>query len=319
MPASTPAGPPARAAVVLAFASVYVAWGTTYLAIRVGVASLPPTVLAATRYVVAGGGMLLALRAAGRRIAVDGRELRDLLVIATLLLVGGNGLVVWAEQSVPSGLAALIVATMPLWMAGMAALPPLRERLPARAIAGLGLGFIGVAVLVAPGLHGPAGAPLGELALLAASFSWACGSLYARRARLRIDAIAATGWQMLLGGLLFLALAVILGSFAAARPTASGIAAVAYLITFGSWIGFTAYVWLLAHVPAAKVSTYAYVNPVIAVGLGWWVLDEPITASVVAGSAIIVVAVVLVTGARVRTAPAVEPGLASGTVVEEVR
>ena len=190
-------------------------------------------------------------------------------------------------------------------MAGLAAaLPPARERLPARAVLGLGLGFLGVAVLVGPALDGPRGTLWGEAALLLASLSWSCGSLYARRAGIGVDPLAATGWEMFLGGVLFLALAVASGSLRAVHPTPVSLAALAYLVVVGSWVGFTAYIWLLANAPAAKVATYAYVNPVIAVLLGWWILDEPITGAVIAGSAIILVAVALVTAARVRRADA---------------
>ena len=301
---------PPRGLLVLAFTSVYLAWGSTYLAIRVAVASIPVTVLAGVRFTIAGGGMLLALRLVGRPTRVRGHDFRALLLVAALLLIGGNGLVVWAEQEVPSGLAALIVATVPLWMAGLAALPPTHERLPTRAVLGLGLGFLGVVVLVGPALDGPRGELRGEAALVLASLSWSCGSLYARRAGIRLDPLAATGWEMLLGGLLFLALAVVNGSWRAMHPTPAGIAALAYLVVLGSWIGFTAYIWLLAHAPAAKVATYAYVNPVIAVLLGWWILDEPITGTVIAGSAIVVVAVALVTAARVRRADAPGAGTA---------
>jgi drug/metabolite transporter (DMT)-like permease len=303
--------PPPRALVMLAFASVYLAWGSTYLAIRVAVASFPPPVLAGVRFTIAGAGLLVVLRLGGWAVVPGARDLAALAVVGTLLLVCGNGLVVWAEQSVPSGLAALIVATVPLWMAGLAALPPARERLPARAVVGLALGFAGVAVLVAPG-RATAGPVRGEVALLVAALSWSCGSLYARRATAAIDPLVATGWEMLIGGGLFLVIAAGLGSAAAMRPTAIGTAALLYLVVFGSWIGFTAYVWLLAHVPAAKVATYAYVNPVIALALGWWILDERMSLAVALGSAIIVVAVVLVTTARVtpRAAASVRAGTA---------
>lgn len=308
MPPGADAGDePSRTAFVLAFAAVYVAWGSTYLAIRIAVASVAPAMLAGVRFTVAGAGMLVALRVTGRQVLPRPRELRALAVVGALLLVGGNGLVVWAEQSVPSGLAALIIATVPLWMAGLAALPPSRERLPARAVLGLALGFVGVAILCAPGI-GTAGALRGEAALLLAALSWSCGSLYARRATTTVDPLVATGWEMLIGGVLLLAIAAAVPGGAGTRPTAAGVAAIVYLIVFGSWIGFTAYVWLLAHAPAAKVATYAYVNPVIAVLLGWWLLDERVSLPVVAGSAVIVVAVVLVTTARVpRSASAPTP------------
>jgi drug/metabolite transporter (DMT)-like permease len=304
--------PPApRGLVLLAFASVYLAWGSTYLAIRIAVASFAPPILAGVRFTIAGAGLLLALRLAGWSVVPSAPDLGALAIVGALLLVGGNGLVVWAEQSMPSGLTALIIATVPLWMAGLAALPPARERLAPRAVAGLALGFVGVAVLVTPGIA--AGGPLrGEAALLLAALSWSCGSLYARRATVTIDPLIATGWEMLIGGALFLVIAAVAGSAATTHPTAAGVAALAYLVVFGSWIGFTAYVWLLAHVPAAKVATYAYVNPVIAVVLGWWVLGERLSTAVALGSAIIVVAVVLVTTARARVH---EPAAARGAEV----
>jgi len=299
-----------RTSLVLAFASVYVAWGSTYLAIRVALASFPPPILAGTRFTVAGAGLLATLALRGRPILVPARDLASLAIVGTMLLVGGNGLVVWAEQTVSSGLAALIVATVPLWMATFAALPPTYERLAPRAIVGLGLGLVGVAVLVAPGFRF-GGTLAGEAALLGATLCWSSGSIFARRRTSHVDPVVATGWEMLLGGLLFFVIAFAVGSTPAPHPTRAAALALLYLIVAGSWIGFTAYVWLLANAPAAKVATYAYVNPVIAVLLGWWILDERVSAAIAVGSAIIVVAVVLVTTARI--APATEPEPAPGT------
>ncbi len=287
---------PSRRLTILAFAAVYLAWGSTYIAIRIGVGHVPPTVLAGTRFLIAGGGMLLVLAATGRLAPTPPRELRAIAIMALTMLIGGNGLVVWAEQSVPSGFAALLVATVPIWMAGLAALAPARERLPRAGVAGILLGFLGVAVLVRPSGGGDV---VGSLALVLASFSWSVGSIYARHAGLRADPITVTAWEMFFAGLMFLALGTLTGGVFAARFDAAGIGAILYLIVFGSWIGFTAYVWLLANVPAAKAATYAYVNPVIALFLGWFFLDEPITPAILVGSAIIVVAVALVTSARV--------------------
>ena len=296
-------GPPSRRALVLAFASVYLAWGSTYLAIRIGIAHLPPTMLGGLRYLLAGAGMLVALAATGRLAPTPARELRAILVMAATMLLAGNGLVMWAEQSVPSGLAALLVATVPLWMAALAALPPSRERLPIAGVVGVGLGFLGVVVLFRPGLEGAFGI-WGVIGLLAASLSWSVGSLYARRVGFTADPLTVTAWEMFFAGLLFLAVGVGTGGLAATRLDATGLGAVLYLVTIGSWVGFTAYVWLLANVPAAKAATYAYVNPVIALLLGWWLLDETITPAILVGSAVIVVAVALVTTARVATVAA---------------
>lgn len=299
---------PSRRLVLLAFAAVYVAWGSTYLAIRIGVEHLAPTVLAGLRFLIAGGGMLLVLAATGRLAPTSAREKRAIAVIGFLMLIGGNGLVVWAEQTVPSGLAALVVATVPIWMAALAALPPGRERIPRGAIAGIALGFVGVAVLVRPSADGDV---IATLALLFASFSWSCGSIYARHAGLGADPITVTAWEMFFAGLMFLATGVVTGGVATTRLDGAGVAAIAYLVVVGSWIGFTAYVWLLAHVPAAKAATYAYVNPVIALFLGWWLLGEPITPSIIVGSVVVVVAVALVTSARM---PARVPASAAATV-----
>ncbi len=292
------AAAPSRALLIVAFTCVYVIWGSTYLAIRVGVESFPPALLAGLRFTIAGSGMLAALALAGRRIRLRRTELRALAVIGAFLLVGGNGLVVWAERLVPSSLAALIVATVPLWMAGLATLPPWREPLGTGALLGLALGFAGVAVLMSPAFTDTHGDSRGVLALALASLSWSCGSLYARRAALRIDPLLATAWEMLLGGCMLLAIALFTGARLPAQPRLAAVAALLYLISFGSWVAFTAYVWLLANAPAAKVATYAYVNPVIAVLLGWWLLAEPITPIVIAGSVLIVIAVMLVTWPR---------------------
>ncbi len=296
--------PPSRRATVLAFASVYLAWGSTYFAIRIGVAHVPPTVLAGLRFLVAGGGMLAALAASGRLAPTTARELRAIAVMALTMLIGGNGLVVWAEQSMPSGLAALLVATVPIWMGGLAALPPGRERLPPVAIVGVLLGFFGVAVLVRPT---PGGDATGALALVLASFLWSCGSIYARHAGIRADPVTVTAWEMFFAGCMFLAIGTATGSVFAAHLDPGGIAAIVYLIVFGSWIGFTAYVWLLANVPVAKAATYAYVNPVIALFLGWCFLGEAITPAIILGSAIVLIAVALVTTARVPVPAAARP------------
>lgn len=298
---------PSRRVLIAAFASVYLAWGSTYLAIRIGVAHVAPTVLAGLRFFIAGGGMLVALAATGRLARTSVRELRAILIIAVLMLIGGNGLVVWAEQSFPSGLAALLVATVPLWMAALAALPPLHERLPLPATIGVVLGSCGVVLLVQPGL-GAGGDVWHVLALLLASLSWSCGSLYSRRAGITADPFTVTAWEMFFAGVIFLAIGTITGGVRNTTLDAAGVGAILYLVVIGSWVGFTAYVWLLANVPAAQAATYAYVNPVIALLLGWWLLGEPITPPVVIGSSIIVVAVALVTTARM---PRPEPAPAN--------
>jgi drug/metabolite transporter (DMT)-like permease len=216
--------------------------------------------------------------------------------------------VVWAEQYVASGLAALLVATVPLWMALLERLLPGGSRLTAGAATGLGLGFVGVAVLLWPKLQEVQGADLwGEAALLFAALSWAVGSIWSRRAGLAVPPLVATAWQMLLAGAFMTVVSLATGQLAHARWTGTAVAAMAYLIVFGSCLGLSAYIWLLRNAPVASVSTYAYVNPVIAVLLGWLILDEPLTPAILLGTLIIAGSVVLVTRRPTRPVAAPRP------------
>ena len=201
-----------------------------------------------------------------------------------------------------SGLAALTVATTPLWIAIFGALLPRGERLPATGWAGVLLGLIGLGVLLWPKLSAGAGSELhGEVALLLATLCWTSGSLYAKRVVFTVPPLVATGWQMLIAGVVLSLIAARAGAFAHFAPAPQGWLALGYLVLFGSCIAFTAFGWLLQHVPAAKVMTYAYVNPVIAVLLGCLLRNEPFTTSMALGTPIIVVAVALVTTAKIRT------------------
>lgn len=287
--------------VIVAFAIVYVVWGSTYLAIHIVIGSVPPFASAGVRFAIAGLLLLLFARGTGRTIIAPAREMRALVAIGCLLLVGGNGLVVWSMQHVPSGLAALLVATLPLWIAVLETLLPGGERVPPLAWLGVVLGMIGLIVLLSPKLaaHG-FGELHAELVILGSPLSWAIGSMYAKRTPFTLSPLAATGWEMLFAGLVFCVIATATGEFARFAPTREGWLALAYLIVIGSCVGFTAFVWLLQHVAASKVVTYAYVNPVIAVFLGWFLANEPFTTAMAIGSPIIVIAVVLVTTARSR-------------------
>jgi len=290
--------------VIAAFAAVYVIWGSTYFAIRVTLDSMSAGASAAVRFVIAGPFLLLLARLNGHSIVPPRRELVSLAIIGCLLLVGGNGLVVWSEQYVASGLAALTVATTPLWIAIFGALLPRGERLPATGWAGVLLGLTGLAVLLWPQLRTGASSALhAEAALLMATLCWTCGSLYSKRVALSVSPLVATGWEMLTAGVVLSLIAAQAGAFSHFAPTRQGLLALAYLALFGSCIAFTAFGWLLHHVPAPKVMTYAYVNPVIAVLLGCLLRNEPFTASMALGTPIIVVAVALVTTAKIRTAP----------------
>jgi drug/metabolite transporter (DMT)-like permease len=301
---------------VAAMAAIYVVWGSTYLAIRVMVETMPPLLSAGVRFTVAGTAFLavLALRGGVRRVRVGRRQLAGAALIGTLLCFGGNGLVTVAERDVPSALAALIIGAVPLWVIVMRSAHG--DRVPASTIAGVLVGFAGLAILLLPGDR-PDDAPVGwTLVVVAASISWAAGSFYSRRTPLPDDALVSTGWQMLLGGAGMLIVGALAGELGDVEPSAfstDSLLAFAYLIVFGSWLAFTAYVWLLKHAPISTVATYAYVNPVIAIFLGWAILEEEITLAMLTGAAAIVLSVASVVRKEggedpmKEPAPAVEP------------
>ncbi len=313
MPATTPVPPPARSLILGAFAIVYVVWGSTYLAMRIAVHTLPPFLLAGVRFL--GAGALLVGWAHRRRPypRLSRAHLREGALAGLLLLVGGNGGVVWAVQVVPSGLAALMVAAVPVWLVLLTWM--LEGTRPGwLLIAGVCLGLVGVGLLLGPGLvsslqsHGTI-PPLAGLVLLLAGLSWAAGSLRARHAPPVPGHPAVTsGLQMVSGGLVLLLLGVATGEPARLSSTTiswASVAALAYLLVFGSLIAYSAFAWLLRVAPPAQVATYAYVNPVIAVLLGWALGGEPITAGIALAAAVILGAVVLVTrGSAVKTPPA---------------
>ncbi len=291
---------PSRTLVVLAFLAIYVLWGSTYLAIRVAVKTLPPFGMAATRFLVAGTllGAWTLLRGKFERPTLV--HWRSAAIVGFLLLVGGNGCVVLAETRVESGVAALLIATTPLWMISIHALAPGGTRPRMAEIAGLVLGFAGVWVLVDPSV-GRAVDPLGTVLLVIATVCWASGSLYSRHAPLPKSPLVATSMEMLAGGAILLVVSLVRGEWAAVDParfSAASIASLGYLVVCGSLLGFTAYIWLLRVSTPAKVATYAYVNPVVAVTLGWAVLSEPITTDTFLATALIVAAVVLTTLVR---------------------
>jgi drug/metabolite transporter (DMT)-like permease len=294
-----------------ALATIYVVWGSTYLAIRVMVETMPPLLAASARYVVAGAVFWVILRIAGgrERVRATPRQLAGAALIGTLLCFGGNGLVTVAERDVPSGLAALIMGAMPLWVLLMRA--GHGDRVPRATLAGVAVGFAGLALLVLPGDR-PGDAPLwAVLVVVAASVSWACGAFYSPRTPLPRDALASTAWQMLFGGAGMLAVGLVAGEAGQVEPSAfsaDSVIAFVYLITAGSLLAFTAFVWLLQNAPVSTVMTYAYVNPVVAVLLGWAILSEEITLTVVIGAAAIVLSVATV----VRRESSVGPGRVAG-------
>lgn len=312
MPESRPHRRPAsRAEILLAFAAVYVLWGSTYLAIRFGVETIPPFLMAGVRHLTAGTLLFAWLRLSGTP-RPEARHWRSAAVIGGLLLLGGNGLVTWAEQRVPSGLAALIVASVPIWMTVLDGIQR-HERPHGVVIAGLAMGLGGIAFLVAPGRFAGGGHvdPLGAAALLTAALLWAIGSLHSKRVSLPSSTFLATAMEMIAGGLILLLFGTAAGEwrgFAFAAISTRSLLALGYLIVAGSLLGFTAYIFLLGAATPARVSTYAYVNPVVAVLLGWALAGEVVTLRTLLAAAIIVAAVALIIrhGARRRVAKAEE-------------
>ena len=290
-------GAPTRARVLTAFAAIYLIWGSTYLAILFAIETMPPCLMAGARFLTS--GLILFAWSRGRGAAKpERRHWVATAIIGAALLLGGNGGVVWAEQRVPSGLAALLVATVPVWMVTMDWARG-GGRPGAGVFAGLVLGLTGIGLLVGPGeFAGAAGADtIGALVLVGASLSWAAGSIYSRQASLPSSPLLTTGMEMLAGGALLVLAGVVTGELGrldvGAISTRSWLSLL-YLIVFGALIGFTAYIWLLKVSTPAKVSTYAYVNPVVAIVLGWLILDEVITPVTLVGAAIIVASVFLV-------------------------
>jgi drug/metabolite transporter (DMT)-like permease len=284
-----------RLLVPAALATVYVVWGSTYLAIRVMVETMPPLLSAGARFLCAGGITYLWLYARGgrRRLRISRRELIASLVIGALLLLGGNGLVTVAEQEAPSGLASLIIAAVPLWVIVLRLV--WRERVPKVTLLGVGAGFTGVAVLVAPGGR-PGGIALWSLlTLVAASACWALGSFLSRHVPLPRDVLVAIAAEQVLGGVLLVAVGFGAGeSIDFGAYSGRSIGAFVYMVTAGSLLAFTAYVWLLHNAPISTVATYAFVNPVVAVLLGWGILSEQLTAGMLVAAAVIVASVALV-------------------------
>lgn len=290
------------ATVWAALAVVYVAWGSTYVAIRIMDETVPPLIGAGVRYLVAGLGMYVFLSVRrGAIVRVPARELASVALVSFLLLCGGNGLVSDAERHVPAGLASLVVAAVPLWLLVLRIVT--RDRPPRATFAALCVGFVGVALLVLRGGHGQGVSVVHLLLVLIASLSWALGSWAGSRLPVPADAAAGTALEMLIGGVLLIAIGPLAGERAAAVVThgsAKSLLAIAYLVLIGSVLAFTAYVWLLQNAPISQVSTYAYVNPVVAVILGAVLLGERITPVTVVGGAIILLSVALVIRAEAR-------------------
>lgn len=277
-----------------------VVWGTTYLAIRISLETLPPFLMAAIRWLAAGSILAVALTLRGERLPRPGAW-PSLTILGILLLGFGNGGVVWAEQTVPSGLAAVLVATCPFWMVGIDVLMPGGEALTLRRTAGLVVGFGGIVLLVWPEIQvGPSGREFmnGVIATQVACLGWAAGSAYARRrghGEAKDENVLATAaFEMLFGGLVLLGLGMVRHEAARLVFTPRTASALAYLVFVGAIGGFTAYAYALKHLPVATVSLYAYVNPIIAVILGTLILNEPFSARMAVSAAIVLTGMALV-------------------------
>jgi drug/metabolite transporter (DMT)-like permease len=298
-----------------ALAAVCVIWGTTYLGIRVALEAVPPALMGAFRWVAAGSLLLAYARLRGHALPHVGSW--GSLAIQGLLMIGfGNGFVNWAEQSVPSGLAAVVIATSPFFMAGVEALRADGERLSRRALLGLVLGFVGILVLVWPDLRfsDAQGTQfvLGLLALQVACLGWAIGSSYSKRHPHGDSIIGATAVQMIFGGVIMLVVGTLAGEWGRVSLHGRGVAALAYLTAVGSIGGFVSYVYALKYLPVSTVSIYAYINPLIAVILGALLLNEPFGGRTIVSMAIVFIGVALVKqpstkAARIRATRVAEP------------
>jgi drug/metabolite transporter (DMT)-like permease len=316
--------PASRGALILGFTAIYLIWGSTYLGIRIAVETMPPFLMASGRFLIA-GGLLTAWIAFTKGFRPTARQWFDNAIIGGLLLLGGNGLVSWSEQRVPSGIATLIISVGPVfvvlldWLVHALSKDGSKGTRPtALTFAGLALGFAGLAVLVGPDvlhegvghLHGPS-----VLGLIGACFFWVIGSIYTRYARNPAEPFTAAAMQQLCAFVWLLLVSVLCGepwNFDPAAVSRNSFIAWVYLIIAGSLIGFTTFVWLMKHSRPAKVSTYAYVNPIVAVFLGWWILDESVSPRIFLGAAVIIGGVVIITVSKNRKAKPAAP-LASPT------
>ena len=282
-----------------AWGAVCLFWGTTYLAIRIGVRTIPPGLFGGLRFLTAGLIFLAYLRWKGHALPAR-RELLDMLIVGIALLAISNGLVIWAEQWVPSSIAALLVATLPFWMAGFEAVLPAGERLTLRKAAGIVIGFSGLVILFSPEIETSFDMAYlkGILALLFAPLCWAAGSIYSKSRPAKSHPLMAAAMQMIVAGIVLILIGGIFGEWKRFSLDAEGLAATAYLVVFGSIVGYGSFIYALAKLPATKVAMYAYVNPVIAVALGWLILNERMDWSVILATAVVLLGVVLVKSSK---------------------
>jgi drug/metabolite transporter (DMT)-like permease len=290
-----PAHPDSTRRAYVAWVLVCLIWGTTYLGIRIALETVPPFLMAAIRWVIAGGILLVIFGWRGEQLPRP-REWPPLLVTAILMIGLGNGAVVWAQQFVPSGLTSVLVAVTPFWMVGVEKLSGSAEPLTVRKVVGLMVGFSGILLLLWPQLQLGQGGPFlaGVASIQLASLGWAIGSSYSKRRPAHENVFVTSSFQMIAAGVLLLAVGSMAGEWRDLSFSGRTLAALAYLVCVGSLLGYTAYVYALKHLPMATVSLYAYVNPVIAVALGTLVLDEPLSPRLVVASAVVLAGIALV-------------------------
>ena len=292
------AGLSSRARLIGAFAAVYLIWGSTYLAMRFAIETLPPFLMAGVRFLLAGGALYAWMRLRGAPRPAP-RQWAAAGVVGALMLFAGNGGVVWAEQRITSSIVALLLAMTPLWMMLLDWLRPHGVRPTRGSVAGMVLGLAGIALLIGPD-NLVSDSPidlLSAIVVLLAALAWAAGSLYTRHANLPDSPLLSTSMQMLVGGVLLMTTATLTGDWSRMHVDAislRSILALVYLVLFGSLTAFSAYIWLLRHAPASRVATYAYVNPVIAVFLGWALASEPLTLQTLIAAAVIISAVAII-------------------------
>ena len=309
-----------RTRIILAFAAVYIIWGSTYLAIRFAIETLPPFLMAGTRFITAGLILTTWMLARGEAWPAW-REWRTTFLVGVGLITIGNGAVVWAELRIPSGIAALIVAVMPCWMVLLDWVWGERRRPTLQTALGLLLGFGGIALLIGPGFASGGDIDItGVLAVLLATIAWPIGSIYSKLAPMPKSKVLASGMQMLLGGLALGIVALVTGEVSAinldAVSTRSILSAI-YLTIFGSLVAYSAFVFLLQEVPAPQVATYAYVNPVVAVLLGWAFAGELLSGRMVVAAAVIIAGVALITMSAGRAESRTTDGMANAKVAGE--
>ena len=305
---SHPASKPAtKFSIAIAFAGVYFFWGSTYTAIRIGAAEMPALLLAGTRFLIAGSILLAWCRFRGLRLLFPARTMLMLGVLGLLLLGGGNVGLVYAERTLPSGFCSLILAVIPLYVALIEMFLPGGEPMPRRGWLGMAIGFVGLATLLSPslrsGLSGDRSRLLAICALLAGALSWTVGSILSRRKKLPVNSFVAASWQMLAAGIFNTATGTVLGQWPQFHLNRAAIGSLAWLVTGGSLLGYTGFIYLIEHVPVAKVTSYAYVNPVVAVLLGILLLHERPEPAEFLGMAAVVLAVFLLTTAQMKAKP----------------